>query len=75
MGEAVMLALNCMNAQGAPTTLEQGIEALAAELARLDRYERRALSRQETAIRNLDRLSMPQGAGRERLPRLGKVDE
>ena len=74
-GEAVMLAPKSMNAQSAPTTLEQGIEALGAELARLDRYERRALSRRKTAIRNLDRLSMPQGAGRERLSRLGKLDE
>jgi hypothetical protein len=73
-GETVMLAPNCMNAQGAPTTLEQGIEALAAELARLDRYERRALSRRKTAIRNFDRLSVPQGGG-ERLSRLGKLDE
>jgi hypothetical protein len=63
-----------MNAQGAPTTLEQGIEALAAELARLDRYERRALSRRKTAIRNFDSLLLPQG-GRERSSRLGKVDE
>ena len=63
-GEAVMLAPKGMNAQSAPTTLEQGIEALAAELARLDRYERRDLSRRKTAICNLDRLSMPQAAGR-----------
>ena len=74
-GEAVMLAPNCMNAQGAPTTLEQGIEALAAELARLDRYERRALSRRKTAIRNFDSLSVPQGGGRERPSRLGNVDK
>jgi hypothetical protein len=74
-GEAVMLALRGMNAQGDPPTLEAGIEALAAELARLDRYERRALSRRKTAIHNFDSLSAPQEAGREQSFRLGKVDQ
>ena len=73
--EAVMLAPKGMNAQGAPTTLEQGLEALAAELARLDRYERRALSRRKTAIRNFDSLFLPQGAGREHESGLGKIDK
>jgi hypothetical protein len=71
--EAVLLALQGMKAQSRPTTPEAGIEGLAEELARLDRYERRALSRRKTAIRNFDSLSMPEGAGRERGCRL--VDE
>jgi hypothetical protein len=64
--EAVLLAPRGVKAQGAPPTLEDGVEALAGELARLDRYERRALSRRKSAIRNFDSLAPPQGAGRER---------
>jgi hypothetical protein len=37
-----------------PLTLAEGLEVLAAELARLDRYERRALSRRKFAIREFD---------------------
>ena len=70
-GEAVMRALRGVKAQSAPTTLEQGVEALAAELARLDRYERRVLSRRKTAIRNFDSLLLPQG-GRERVVPFGQ---
>jgi hypothetical protein len=55
---AVLCALNAVNENGDPLRLEDGIEAIAAQLVRFDRYERRALSRRKWAMRNFDEGAM-----------------
>jgi len=51
---AVLRARSALNENGEPLRLEEGIEAIAAQLVRFDRYERRALSRRKWATRNFD---------------------
>jgi hypothetical protein len=46
--------MNGLSRSGDQVSLEEGFEVLAVELARLDRYERRALSRRKFAIRDFD---------------------
>ncbi len=53
------IAQNLYNTRSLSTdtpTLEEGIAILALELERLDRYERRAMSRRKYAIRAYDQL-------------------
>jgi hypothetical protein len=56
-------ALGGRNPEGDFPSLEESIGVLARELIRLDRYERRALSRRKFAMRDFDGLPPP-----ERLP-------
>jgi hypothetical protein len=51
---AVLRAFDAVNETGEPLRLGEGIAELAVQLARLDRYERRALSRRKWATRDFD---------------------
>ena len=51
---AVLRARSALNENGEPLRLEEDIEAIAAQLVRFDRYERRALSRRKWATRDFD---------------------
>jgi hypothetical protein len=51
---AVLRARSALNESGEPLRLEEGIETIAVQLARFNRYERRALSRRKRATRNFD---------------------
>lgn len=56
-----MLLSEC---KGPPPSLEEGIGNLAPQLLRLDRYERRAMSRRKTAMRDYDSYCIAQEGGR-----------
>ena len=51
---AVLRALYAITPEYKPIPLEDGIDRLAVQLARFDRYERRALSRRRSAMREFD---------------------
>jgi hypothetical protein len=53
-------ALGGRNPEGVVPGLEESIGVLARELTRLDRYERRALSRRKFAMRDFDALPPPE---------------
>ena len=62
---AVLQAMEDGKGRDAPPSLAEGFEALASQLMRLDRYERRALSRRKAAIRDFEEVSADQ-KGRRR---------
>ena len=51
---AVLRARSALNENGEQLRLEEGIEAIAAQVMRFDRYERRTLSRRKSATRDFD---------------------
>jgi hypothetical protein len=55
--EAMNELIETRKSEGAERTLVEGLPFLAAQLAKLDRYERRALSRRKTTIREFEGLS------------------